>query len=113
MHDIVEECEENAKSKGEGMQESGGMRREIISIFSVGGEASMFVSTTSSRHMGMIDTLLEREVTEGECTTMISGLRSQISTFPILIGVIHMIGYVRPNASSISKCAKGGKSWSC
>ena len=48
------------------------MRREIISLFPI-GEGTMIVSTTLSRHMVMIDTVLEMEGIKGECTTMISG----------------------------------------
>ena len=99
---VVTECNEEAKMKEEDMIRSiipellvGGediMAEKTIPVFPVGGEESMFVSTTSSRHMGMTDTLLEREVTKGECTTMISGLRSRRPTFLILMEDIHMIG---------------------
>ena len=76
-------------------------------MFLVVGGYDMFVSTTSSRHMGMTDTLLEKEVTEGECTIMINGLRSQMSTLPILMGVIPMIGWAGPNTSSMSTMCQG------
>ena len=61
------------------------MIESTILMFLVGGEDNMIVSTTLSRHMGMTGALLEMEVTERECT-MISGLRSQMSTSPILMG---------------------------
>ena len=85
------------------------MIRSIIPMFLVGGEESMFMSTTSSRHMGMTDTLLEMEVTEGEYTTMINGWRSRTSTFLILMEVIHMIGWAGPNTSSMSMMCQGRK----
>ena len=63
---------------------SGGiMSRSTILMFPIGGEESMIVSTTPSCHMGMIYTFLEMEVTGGECITMISVLRSRMSTFRI------------------------------
>ena len=105
MHGTVKECEGDAELKGEAMQESGGMRREIIFEFSI-GEDDKFVSTISSRHLGMTDIWLEMEVTEGE-STMISCLRSRMSTFPILMGVIPMTGWVGPGISSMSTRCRG------
>ena len=91
----VTKCNEEVEMKEEDMIMS------IIPVFPVGGEASMFVSTTSSRHMARTNALLELEVTDGECK-MISGLRCRMLTFPILIGVIPMTGWVGPNISSMS-----------
>ena len=97
----MREGKEEAQMKGEDMI------RSIIPKLPVGEEDNMFVSTTSSRHMGMTDTLLEIEVTEIECTIMISGLESRMSTLLILMVDIPMIGWARPNTSSMSTMCQG------
>ena len=78
-----------------------------ILMFPVGGEDNMIVSTALSRHMGMTGALLEMEVTERECTTMISGLRSRRPTFLILMEDIPMIGWAGPSTSSMSTRCQG------